>query len=87
MKAIKDMGFSIPNDISIIGFDNLKMNDYVSPRLTSLTFPIKRIASIAASRILKRIKKNHNNVKKFLIEPELIERDSVGYYQKHSAKS
>jgi len=44
MAAIRDAGLRIPEDISIIGFDDIPMASYVTPHLTTIQLPAKAIA-------------------------------------------
>ncbi|MZI92982.1 substrate-binding domain-containing protein [Vibrio sp. CAIM 722] len=43
MKALNELGFRIPQDISIAGFDNIAMSNYVTPALTTVGIPFDRI--------------------------------------------
>ena len=51
MKAIQEKGIRIPEDISIIGFDNYCQSDYVSPELTTVNHPIEEAGFLAAKSI------------------------------------
>lgn len=55
MKAIKDYGFKIPQDISVIGFDNINISEYLDPPLTTVSQPLYEIGVRAANRLIKII--------------------------------
>ncbi len=77
MKALQEYGYKIPEDVSIIGFDDLPFCEIASPRLTSLRVPKQEMGQIAVRRI-NDIIKNHTNVKlKTQVCTEFMERDSV----------
>ncbi|MCG9697929.1 LacI family DNA-binding transcriptional regulator [Shewanella sp. Isolate11] len=52
MAKLQDVGIDIPNDISIIGFDNTMMARYSRPALTSMEYPIQEMAQLAANLAL-----------------------------------
>ena len=52
MKAFKEKGYHIPEDISIIGFDDISMCNYVEPPLTTVNVPKKYLGRMAAERLI-----------------------------------
>lgn len=77
MKALQDKGYRIPEDVSIIGFDDLPFSDISSPRLTSLKVPKQEMGQIAARKIIDMIKSDDDVRVKIQVCTEFIERDSV----------
>ena len=77
IRAIRSNDYLIPDDFSIIGFNNIVLNDYLIPSLTSITFPVDKIATIAAEIIIKRLEGDNSPPRLVNIEPKLIERESV----------
>ena len=74
-QAIKEAGFKIPNDISIIGFDNSRISELVKPKLTSVQLPYSEMTQKAIKHIIDPQKFNdHFNI---LVESPLIKRESV----------
>ena len=55
MEAIKDADLSIPDDMSIVGFDDDLPSRYVNPPLTSVTNPAMRLGSAAASMVISML--------------------------------
>ncbi|MFA9377783.1 MAG: LacI family DNA-binding transcriptional regulator [Lachnotalea sp.] len=77
MKALQESGYSIPEDVSIIGFDDIPFCEISSPRLTSLRVPKQEMGQIAVRRIMDMIN-NTSTVKiKTQVCTEFVERDSV----------
>jgi LacI family transcriptional regulator len=78
MKAIADRGYNVPGDISVVGFDNIEMAQFMTPSLTSYDQPTYRMGAMACERLLKLI-----NSKRALkpnltyIDGKIIERNSV----------
>ncbi len=77
MKALQEYGYHIPEDISIIGFDDLPFCEISSPRLTSLRVPKQEMGQLAVKKIIDLIKGNDTARTKIQICTEFIERDSV----------
>jgi len=55
IKAIKENGLRIPEDIAVAGFDNTFPSTLVSPSLTTINVPTYQLGAIAADRLIKRI--------------------------------
>ncbi len=76
-KCIKDHGLRIPEDISIIGFDDLIISNYLDPPLTSVKQPKTSMGYQAMELLLKLIRKEKVKNSQILLEHELVIRDSV----------
>jgi LacI family transcriptional regulator len=77
LNALKDAHFKVPEEISIIGFDNALMSRYITPKLSTIEMPITDMAEAAAQLALSFI-----NKKKFYdiqqeYNPKLISRESI----------
>jgi len=73
-------GLVVPNDISIVGFDDIEFARYTNPSLTTVKRPIEKISSLGAQRILKMLEKEKNKEvagEKIYVETELVIRGSV----------
>ena len=77
IKAIRDYNLKVPDDFSIVGFDNSFINDYIEPPLTSIAFQEEKIANIAFSILLDRINGDKSPQKGIKISSSLIIRDST----------
>ncbi|MCJ7666166.1 MAG: LacI family transcriptional regulator, partial [Actinobacteria bacterium] len=60
MKAIKEMGLKIPDDISIVGYDDITIASYTSPPLATVKISISKMASIAAKSLINFIENGIN---------------------------
>jgi len=76
IRAIQDCGLKVPQDVSVMGMDDIKLAEFVSPRLTTIRQPLKRMGAIAASTLLRRIR-GEKVAKETVIEPELVIREST----------
>lgn len=77
MKALQEKGYRIPEDISIIGFDDLPFCEITSPRLTSVRVPKQEMGMLAVREIINIIKMKDSLRTKVQVCTEFIERDSV----------
>lgn len=77
MKACRELGFSIPNDISVMGIDDRDMSFYVTPALTTMKLPLGQMGSLSMDTLNQLI--NKLTVEKPpLLDCQLIVRESTG---------
>jgi DNA-binding LacI/PurR family transcriptional regulator len=78
IRAIADAGLRCPDDISVIGFDDMSSAAYQTPRLTTVRQPLRRMGEMAVQTLLKRIQNpNEAYPETILFEPELMVREST----------
>lgn len=77
MKAIFEAGLNVPDDISIIGFDDSSFCKYVTPTLSSVRKDSLAMSEYGGINLLNVIKNNQVDKEKVYIESKLIVRDSV----------
>lgn len=70
-------GLQVPENLSVIGFDNLTISNYCYPKLTTIDQSINKKAEMAISLLFDRIEKINKLPNKILIDVNLIERQSV----------
>ncbi|MGV8050600.1 MAG: LacI family DNA-binding transcriptional regulator [Anaerolineaceae bacterium] len=76
--AARSIGFSIPKDLSIIGFDDIQLDSVVSPALTTMAQPVNEMAIQATTLLLDRLngsRKERNQ--RMILQAHLVERDST----------
>lgn len=76
-RAAYEMGFSVPEDISIIGFNDNKSAKYLVPSLTTVRLDMEEMAKISVELIDKVINEDSNIPIKIILPNKLIIRDSV----------
>ena len=74
---LKKRGYRIPEDFSIIGFDNLPISRYVTPRLTTISQDIKQKANIALNVLFQHLKTPSLPTQNIVMNVELVNRESV----------
>ncbi|MFV0503861.1 MAG: LacI family DNA-binding transcriptional regulator [Lachnospirales bacterium] len=77
MKAFKEAGYKIPEDIAIIGFDDLPICSYFEPSITTINVPIKYMAQTAIDRLLSVCNSKKYNPIKIEVSTNIIFRSST----------
>ncbi|WP_047154189.1 LacI family DNA-binding transcriptional regulator [Aneurinibacillus tyrosinisolvens] len=77
MLAAKGLGIGIPDELSIIGFDNTVMCKIVEPQLSSVAIPIHEMGKQAMELLAQRIQKKDNMKQRISLLPELVIRQST----------
>lgn len=71
-----NIGIKVPEQISIIGFDNLDISEQISVPLTTIEQNFHEIGKMAAEVIINKIENGNNNYEKIILPAKLIERES-----------
>lgn len=77
INAIKDLDLKVPDDISVIGFDNINMSSQIKPALTTMAVRKLEIGKIAVNLLNEKITDKREYPLKIAITAELIKRDTV----------
>ena len=75
--AIRDAGLRVPQDISLVGFDDSEISNNSIPRLTTMTHPKDHLGRAAAEAILRQIRNPEGKVENVTYRPGLVIRQSV----------
>ncbi|MFZ0735245.1 MAG: LacI family DNA-binding transcriptional regulator [Candidatus Sulfotelmatobacter sp.] len=78
IRALRDAGLRVPQDVSVVGFDDIQSAAYQNPALTTIRQPLKEMGRIAGETLLCRIR--HSDAShggEITVEPELIIREST----------
>lgn len=85
IRTIREAGCSVPDDYSIVGFDNTPLSKYVTPQLTTISQPVKEMADLAVELLIEKIKiredQKHKKellpeYKRIVLDTELVIRES-----------
>ena len=78
MQAIKEHGLRVPEDIAVVGFDDIEAASLVEPALTTVRQPLHDIGQVACKTLLQLINGEQPSIKKVAFDPILIVRKSCG---------
>lgn len=77
MHALSDQGFSVPGDVSVMGFDGIPFARYASPPLTTIAQPTERIGAECARILLDLVEGNPPESTQIFLPHELVVRRST----------
>jgi LacI family transcriptional regulator len=77
IRAIQEQGLRVPQDISVIGFDDIPAAAFNTPSVTTVRQPLNRMGEVAAQSLLDRIEGKKEYPNEIAIEPELVVREST----------
>lgn len=77
LQTFNKYGIKVPEDISIIGFDNIELTAFTSPKITTISVDKEGMGQEAARKLFERIQNPEKKSTKSVITTELIERESV----------
>jgi DNA-binding LacI/PurR family transcriptional regulator len=77
IRALQEQGLRVPQDISVLGFDDIPGAAFHRPSLTTVRQPLNRMGEVAAQTLLDRIEGKKEYPPEMAIEPELVVREST----------
>ncbi|MNE59336.1 HTH-type transcriptional repressor PurR [compost metagenome] len=76
ISAAHRAGLVIPRDLSLVGYDNVALAQYMSPPLTTVNQPKEELGRLAVTRLLARINGERIDNRMITVDPDLVIRDS-----------
>lgn len=76
IQALEEKGLHVPEDISVVGFDDIELASYIRPALTTVRMPLGTMASSAVDALINSIESGTGYSARYTIPVELIERES-----------
>jgi len=79
MRAIQERGKNVPDDISLVGFDDIEIARYLNPPLTTVYYPKDEMGRIAVKTLIEKINNLDNKclAKTIILPSNIVERGSV----------
>ena len=79
IRALREAGRRVPDDVSVVGFDDIQSAAFQHPGLTTVRQPLRRMGELAAETLLRRLADRNVRVhlKEITVEPELVVRGST----------
>jgi len=85
--ALHEAGLRVPEDISVVGFDDIPGAAYANPGLTTVRQPLIKMGQIAAQTVVDLIEDRGEYVPEIAIEPEFVIRQSTGPAPIHQSRN
>src|SRR5580704_24136 len=77
IRAFQEAGLRVPEDISVVGFDDIESAAYGNPGVTTVRQPLRKMGELAARTVLDRIEKRGKFLSEITVEPEFVVRQST----------
>lgn len=78
LRELRERGVRVPEDMSVTGFDNVKLSEFSTPALTTVHIPRDRIGQIICERLIPGGGKLNGADREVVIDPEVMVRESTG---------
>jgi LacI family transcriptional regulator len=78
LRELRDQGLSVPRDVSVTGFDNIRLAEFASPSLTTADIPREKIGHLIFEALAPEARGEREVVQEIVIDPALIVRESTG---------
>jgi alanine racemase len=78
LRTVVETGRSVPDDVSVVGYDDTPLMAFVSPPLTTVAQPVRAMSDAAVRSLLERIGGTRPKRREYLFRPELVVRGSTG---------
>ncbi|MCG8483469.1 MAG: LacI family transcriptional regulator [Clostridia bacterium] len=75
--AAKKLNLKIPDDLSVVGYDDSPVDTFAYPPLTTIHMPKERVASLCSDLLVSKLVNNDSKLIAVSLEPHLVERESV----------
>ncbi len=86
MRSIRSHGLSVPDEISVAGFDDLFVASYTQPPLTTVRQPMRRMGQLAMENLIK-LMSGEESVVRIKVKAELVVRESTARVKKRSEQN
>ena len=80
MRALQEKGIRVPEDVSVLGMDDLEVAEMVSPPLTTIHYPIKKLVESAMELLITQINSSEVGSETIVLEPSMTVRSSTASY-------
>ncbi|MGE5552234.1 MAG: LacI family DNA-binding transcriptional regulator [Bacteroidota bacterium] len=78
MEKARQLGLCIPDDLALVGFDNIRLARHVTPGLTTADMPKYQLGAMAAKKLLQALTDKHIAYERVVLKTELVVRQSCG---------
>jgi len=88
IRALREAGLRVPEDVSVVGFDDIQGAAFHNPALTTIRQPLREMGKIAAAAVLHRIGNAEGKITaRIVVQPELVLRESTARCNRKPAVS
>ena len=84
MEVAKQVGLTLPRDLSIVGYDDLLFARFLTPKLTTVAQPLRQLGQVAAGKVIRMITGEEKEITQITLATELVIRESTCVFEKRS---
>lgn len=77
MRWAQDSGVSIPGEFGVMGFDNISILDYITPKLTTVSTNLESVAITAVNELLQQIESEYYAPKTIYLNHQILDRETI----------
>lgn len=77
VRSLREAGLRVPEDVSVVGFDDVQSAAFQNPALTTVRQPLRRMGVLAAETVLAQIAGGAEAARTMVVDPELVVRGST----------
>ena len=85
LRALHEFGQRVPEDVSVIGFDDILQASVSYPKLTTVRQPLDQMGRVAVEMLLEKIENSDHQSRQVTLATQLIIRDSCRTLEDHGA--
>ena len=85
MKGLRTLGLRVPDDVSVVGFDNIQIGEVVEPALTTVAAPLRLMGATGVRNCVAVLHGAHPSAPPLILPVKLVERQSTGPCRKRLA--
>jgi len=78
LRAIADRGLRAPDDVAVVGFDDIELASYTRPSLTTVTQPVREMGELATRLLIGRVNGDSRSPQQYRLQTRLVIRESCG---------
>lgn len=77
MRAAREHGLRLPDELSVVGYDDIELGRYLTPALTTVHQPVYELGARASAQLIERLERGTPLAPMLRLEPRLVVRESV----------
>jgi LacI family transcriptional regulator len=77
MRALHEAGLRVPQDVSVLGFDDIYAAAFQNPALTTIRQPLREMGKVAAGLVIERLSSATAGARTVTLQPQLVVREST----------
>lgn len=82
VRALRELGYKVPDDISVVGYDDIPLATFFDPPLTTIKQPVDQFGVEGVRMLIEAIRLGTHTPKTVTLEPQLVERATTMFYSR-----